>query len=137
MSRFSTFLPLHVRLILALARVELLYPMIVCCLIGAGIFVHGIFVEASELHPLRALSIAEQTVDVAQVAAFEYPSLMEYVSQALHGQLPRKSENMQVTAMVIMYAGMVVIMFSILSARAMWRMQVRMSPVAGRVPKTK
>lgn len=137
MSRFSTFLPLHVRFILALARVKLLFPIVACCLIGAGVFVYGIVVETGEKHSIHQQVAIDQSFDGGQLDDFEYPSLMEYVGQGLHGRLPRESENMQIVAMVIMYAGSVTIMLSILSARVMWRMQVRMSPVAGRKAKIK
>lgn len=135
MSRFSTILPLHVRFVLALASVKLLYPSLVCCLVGSLIFMHGIVVEASERHPLRHRIASEMSVVIDDRDRYDYPSLMEYVVKGLTGELAHESENMQVTAMTITYAGSLLGIALILTARAAWRMQVRMSPVAGRKSK--
>lgn len=137
MSRFPTFLPLHVRLVLTLARAKMLYPLVVCCVIGAAVFVRGIVVETNEMRMLRSPAVAQLTLEVVEANSFEYPSLMDYVGRGLSGKLPRESENVQVTAMAITYAGSMLVILTILIARAAWRMQVRMSPVAGRKMKKK
>lgn len=137
MQRITTNLSLFDRAVQSLASMPLLYVISLLALVGLCMFGQGAYEEVQSMRELRQHAGTSAVTEYRADSERHQLPVVDYVRAGLRGELRQYGGNMQIVGMTVLYAGSIVAMLSVLSARLVWSLQLRFGAVAGHRRKPK
>lgn len=131
MSRFTTHLPFFTRVVIIVGKINLLKLILLFCLSGVAMYVSGIYKETGANVQLRRAG-GDNAVQMHRTRLAENAlGPIVYMRKGLYGELQQHGANEQVRGAAILYGGSLLAALVVTLCRCLWRLQVRISPVAG------
>lgn len=131
MSRFTTHLPFFTRVVISVGKINLFKLILLFCLTGVALYISGIYKETGANLQLRRAggdgAVQMQRTRLAENAL----GPIVYLRKGLLGELQQHGANEQVRGAAILYGGSLLAALIVTLSRCLWRLQVRISPVAG------
>jgi len=119
------------RFICTIANLSVLRAVALLTAIGLAMFFRGVYIEEQSQQQLRAHYGYQAVEEYRSHLSSRNLAFPEYVAAGFRGELEQNGGSDQFAGMAVIYAGSVLVLIAVWSARLTWALQLRYGPVAG------